>query len=370
MKDFGSGGKAGLRWTTYRRRLRRPFATAHGEITEREGAIVCLEDGEGRRTFGELAPWPEWGSETLAAAIGWLTTSDTEWAAADSVWNVALERTCLLAADSAKTLPAASFALACAAMSAAEEGNAWDGLDGWRWPTAFLLPTGREALEAGSAAYDSGHTVCKMKAGLQAAPEEWAVWEGLIRRWPGMRWRIDANGGWDGRVAQWWFERLADRPCVQFVEQPLAPGREEETLRLIERYGVPVALDESWPLVRENRQFLETWPGWVSVKPSLCGLPTVLLEQLKPLGNRVVFSTAMETGIGLRGWLRRVAVPWARQRSWDLQADQSDWPALGLGGGWWENDGWGPDRFAPFLDPAQPPWEGDGEIWERIWREC
>ena len=53
---------------TYRRPLRAPLRTAHGTWAEREGIILRLEDESGRVGFGEIAPIPWFGTETLAAA--------------------------------------------------------------------------------------------------------------------------------------------------------------------------------------------------------------------------------------------------------------------------------------------------------------
>ena len=54
------------------RRYRLPFLrtvrTAHGPWTAREGLLVRLEDGAGRVGYGEVAPMPEFGTETLAEA--------------------------------------------------------------------------------------------------------------------------------------------------------------------------------------------------------------------------------------------------------------------------------------------------------------
>src|SRR6185295_10255884 len=53
---------------SYRLPLRTPLRTAHGLWTEREGLIVRLEDESGRAGYGEIAPIPAFGTETLAEA--------------------------------------------------------------------------------------------------------------------------------------------------------------------------------------------------------------------------------------------------------------------------------------------------------------
>ena len=53
---------------TYQLPLRAPLRTAHGPWAEREGIIVRLEDEAGRVGFGEIAPIPWFGTETMAEA--------------------------------------------------------------------------------------------------------------------------------------------------------------------------------------------------------------------------------------------------------------------------------------------------------------
>ena len=45
-----------------------PLRTAHGVWAEREGLIIRLEDESGAVGYGEIAPIPWFGTETLAEA--------------------------------------------------------------------------------------------------------------------------------------------------------------------------------------------------------------------------------------------------------------------------------------------------------------
>jgi len=53
----------------YQRPLLHPLQTHHGLWEIREGIIIRLEAEDGRIGWGEIAPLPEFGSETLSAAI-------------------------------------------------------------------------------------------------------------------------------------------------------------------------------------------------------------------------------------------------------------------------------------------------------------
>ena len=49
----------------YRRAFRQPLRTVHGEWTTREGFLVQVEQ-DGGFGYGEVAPLPSFGSETVA----------------------------------------------------------------------------------------------------------------------------------------------------------------------------------------------------------------------------------------------------------------------------------------------------------------
>ena len=49
----------------YQARFVRPFQTAAGTLTQRQGLIVRVTDAEGRCGYGEAAPLPGFSDETL-----------------------------------------------------------------------------------------------------------------------------------------------------------------------------------------------------------------------------------------------------------------------------------------------------------------
>jgi O-succinylbenzoate synthase len=75
--------------------------------------------------------------------------------------------------------------------------------------------------------------------------------------------------------------------------------------------SVPVALDESLHQPDGSRRDdptgtrgwpaqLPAWPGWLVRRPALEGDPRPLLAQLQQGRPRLMLSTALETGIGMR----------------------------------------------------------------------
>ena len=322
------------------RRYRLPFRavvrTAHGPWSEREGLLVRLEDETGAVGFGEAAPIPHFGTETVdedeagCRALG-------EWTESEVLAAVPERLACL------------RNALSCALQECArarvvnrEEQRA--GTSAPYLAIAALLPAGRAALTQISPQAEIGFRVFKWKVGVGDAADEMALLEDVCAALPsGAKLRLDANGAWDRRRATRWLERCADRP-VEFVEQPCFAEASQGTahrqkvedvlMGLAADYPTPLALDES--LVGDGdieRWIGAGWRGIFVIKPALLGDVSSAVAKLEKAKANVVFSSALETAVGARAALR-TALAWGGERRalgfgvWPLFADaRFDGPA-------------------------------------------
>lgn len=328
-----------LQFRRYRLPLRVPLRTAHEHWTEREGIVVRVQDEAGRCGWGEVAPLPAFGTETVDQAEAALRTLGEDPRPQD------FER---VPARLGCTRQALATALAELAETGRPRESASPGTllpGGSARAVAALLPAGRGATARLTDRLEAGFRVFKWKVGVSDPTEEWGVLDELCGVLPaGGKLRLDANGAWDRRTAERWLERAAERP-VEFIEQPcFAPRRDGETawrraedlLRgLANDYPTPVALDES--LASEDdldRWLTQGWPGWFVLKPSLMADCPRALARLKHANATVVFSSALETAVGARAALR-VAFTWAGEPKalgfgvWPLFTDaRFDGPAL------------------------------------------
>lgn len=265
---------------TYRLPLRAPLRTAHGAWTEREGIIVRLEGETGRVGFGEIAPLPWFGTETLAEAEE-LCRKFGATAEGELLDAVPVRFGCV------------RFALA----QARERPSTGSGQS--RLPVAALLPAGREALQALPVKLEAGFLAFKWKVGVGALDDELGIFDDLLAALPAHATvRLDANGAWDRRQAEKWLTRCADRP-VEFVEQPVAPADEDALRGLAADYPVTLALDESLVRLAEARRWqAQGWPGVFVIKPALAGPLNELAEWITATKADVVLSSAIETALG------------------------------------------------------------------------
>ncbi len=270
----------------YRRPLRAPLRTAHGLWAEREGLIVRLEEGTGSVGYGEVAPLPWFGTETLAEA-----------AEVCGKFGATVEGEVLDAVPA--RFGCVRFALAQARMQPAKVTTSS------RLPVAGLLPAGRGALAALPAMLEAGYLSLKWKVAVGAVDDELGIFDDLLAALPAYaKLRLDANGGWDRRQAAKWLERCAERP-VEFVEQPVKPGDEDALLGLAADYPVTLALDESVTDLAAARHWQgKGWNGIFVIKPALTGPLDELAAWAVETKADVVLSSAIETALGRAAILR------------------------------------------------------------------
>lgn len=294
----------------YRLPFRTPVRTAHGLWSVREGVFVRLtlqaDEGAPRSGIGEAAPVPGFGTESVDAIV-------RECA---SIGGTADAHRLDAVPGNLSSLRHAIHA----ARLAIESGPDPDGPA--FLPVAALLPAGREALGVLPEKSDGGFRIFKWKVGVGDVADELVLMDDLCARLPsGGLLRLDANGAWDRRKAERWLSRCADRP-VEFVEQPVggmatddSHDRERDLLMgLAEDYPTPLALDESLVADGDVEKWIRAgWRGVFVVKPSLIGDLETAMAQLHRAGADVVFSSALETVVGVRSALG-AAFSWSGKR--------------------------------------------------------
>jgi O-succinylbenzoate synthase len=269
------------------------------------------ERSDGVVGFGEAAPVPHFGTETVDEAEAACRTLGA------NITDIAESLV-------PRRLGALRSALSCA-LGANTDVPIHRSLG-----VAALLPAGRAAFLDGPAKAEAGFRVFKWKVGVAPEDDERAMLDDLIAMLPsGSLLRLDANGVWEPRAAERWLAHASDRP-VEFVEQPIAAdsrGAEARLAGMAVDYPVPIALDES--IVSDgdiDRWLGDGWPGYYIVKPSVLGDARAALARLSAAGARVVFSSALETAVGAQAALR-LAFAWPGKVSalgfgvWPLFAD-------------------------------------------------
>jgi len=254
-----------LSWKPVSVRLRAPVLTAHGELRDRDGFLVRVDEGR-----GEACPLPWFGTEDAAAcerALSVAAEALSQLRAPERLEDVALPAWL-------DATPAARHAVELALLDglAQRTGKPLRRLLHARAadevPASALLAARESAALAreASAAAAEGFGTVKLKVAHAPLDEDLAR-AAVVRdaAGPGVRLRLDANGGWDEPSALNALRRLA-RLDVELCEQPSA---EIATLRRLRgATPVPIAADESVP--RANGELLDAVDA-VVLKPMVLG---------------------------------------------------------------------------------------------------
>lgn len=283
----------GFSHRVYRLPFRVPLRTGHGNWTQREGVLVRLEKEDGEVGYGEAAPIPWFGTETVEA----------------------IDRACRtlgpkLTVQQLESVPASMGCLRNA-LSAARSGWLASPENTSARQLAALLPAGRAGLDALRTKLAAGFRVFKWKVGVGDVASELGLLDELCAEMPnGAKLRLDANGSWERRTAERWLERCAERP-VEYVEQPCGASATASDLvhtKLVDLllgleadYPTPIALDESACLDGHVEAWIARgWPGYFVIKPSLLGDVDAVMRMLRKAEAKVVFSSALETAVGAK----------------------------------------------------------------------
>jgi o-succinylbenzoate synthase len=287
-----------LTWTPVRVRLRAPLLTAHGEVRGRDGFLVRLDEG-----CGEACPLPWFGTEDMAACAGALAAAAEALAAARAPER--LEDVQLPAWLDAT--PAARHAIELALLDGLAQragiplrrllhAGALDEV-----PVGALLAAREPAAlarEAWAAAAEGFGTV-KLKVAHGPLADDLAR-AAVVRdaAGPGVRLRLDANGGWDEPSALNALRRLA-RLNVELCEQP---SMDVDSLRRLRgATPVPIAADESVP--RSNGEVLNAVDA-VVLKPMVLGGLLPALEwarRARAHGLRALVTTSLDGAVARLG---------------------------------------------------------------------
>jgi O-succinylbenzoate synthase len=315
IKKMNPQAKIQLDFRLYRRPFCQPLTTHHGTWKVREGIILRLTDIAGNIGWGEIAPLPWFGSETLEAALEFC----------QSLGGQLTEET-ILAISAA--LPACQFGFE----------SAWETLSGKaerqigkRLNYCYLLPTGEAAITAGKNYQDAG--TFKWKIGILSPEVEMAIFEKLAQVLPaGSKIRLDANGGLAEAEAEAWLALSDSAGIVEFIEQPMPAAAFSQMLALSRVFTTPIALDESVATLQQLGEcYQRGWREIFVIKPAIAGSPQRLRQFCRQYPVDLVFSSVFETKIGREAALRLAAELISEKR------------AVGFGINYWfteEEEGW------------------------------
>lgn len=295
----------------YRLPLLRPWASARGGFDSRVGWLIRLETDVGLTGYGDCAPLPQAGTESLEHAASRLEFM------AGKLSGMTPETALDLLDAEVRDAPAACCGLETALLDLLSQ-RAGMPLAQWLNPrspasvkvNAALGALDHETLPRALAAVEAGYLVLKLKVGLSPPRDELALLCDLAGRLPvGVSLRLDANRAWDAADARDFLNALAGLP-VESIEDPLAVPDREGLRRLQAGSPFAVAADESMFLLGAEALLAEPPVRRIVLKPMVQGglRPALALAQrAHEAGVECVVTTTVDSAAGVRAALHLAA---------------------------------------------------------------
>lgn len=295
----------------YRLPLCHPWVSARGDFDVREGWLVKMVTDAGLVGYGDCAPLPQAGTESMESAAACLSA----WAAKLSGMTV---QDALVRIKTETTgMPAAGCGLETALLDLlAQHGGV---------PLAYRLnphssPVVKvnaalggldpQVSERALAAAAEGYSVLKLKVGLAPRNEEISRLQSLAGRLPaGVALRLDANCAWNKVEARDYIDALADLP-VESVEDPLANPDMAEWSRLQDKVSFPLAADESLRMMGVDAVFNQSPVRRVVLKTMALGglVPALALAHRARVADvECVVTSTVDSAVGVTAALHLAA---------------------------------------------------------------
>jgi len=277
--------------------LRRPLRTAVGEIDQRNGFLLEVEDDDGHRGWGEAAPLPGWpGGNAEEVGVVLRRWCDDP----GSTPRAALAPTPIAAAAVDTALISLGAARAEVSLAVHLAGS---GARSTVPVNALIADTDPDAVVAAAArAVADGFGTIKLKVARSSVADDVTVVDAVRRVvGPDVALRLDANRGWTHDEAR--RALVALEPFdIEFVEEPTADLSGWPDLAGL---GVTLAADESMSdpgpdptldLIREGHVgvLVAKIPLLSGVGPTLAAVGVVATRRA-----RVVITSFLDTAVGL-----------------------------------------------------------------------
>ena len=287
-------------------RLRAPWKTARGAISERELLLLALQDADGFIGLGEAAPLESYDGVSLDVVRAALEDCRPALSAAAGTEREELLAECARLAVLPQALSAVDLALWDLAGRRTRR-PVWRLLEsssGDPVQVNHTLTAGDRAGAAAEAARarEAGFSCLKAKVGLGDDAGRLAAIRAAAG--PEMAIRLDANGVWSVDEAQAAL-RMLEPVGLELCEEPVRGL--EEIGQLAERTQVPLALDESAaaPGALDRRSCAA-----VCLKVSRCGGITGLIEaaaRARRTGYEVYLASTLDGPLGIAAALHAAA---------------------------------------------------------------
>jgi len=284
----------------YNLKMKRPWITARGPVSRREGWLIAVTSDSGITGWGDCAPLQAAGTESLTASRQALDECIRHISRGESDQVL----------DGLERLPPAArcgMETALLDLQARSQGVAMADLLGGKKRSVVRVNAAcgnleRDVEQCVSAAVESGFKVIKFKVGLLVPEQEARFLRELARHaGDGISFRLDANGAWSPQQARR-FVAAVEGVNVESIEEPLRQPDANQLRALQALCPYPLALDESLAGSAQASMRSLSSVRRLVLKPAVLGGPRSTLawaDIARNAGLEVVVTTTLESALGV-----------------------------------------------------------------------
>lgn len=299
--------KLELTYHPYELKLKIPFETSKGKISERKGFIISLKSQSGKTGIGDVAPLSEFGSETYEQAERRI--SPMKIAMRAGIEDIRKSLKDLLSVFNSHPALKHGLEQAIIYLICNERNKTIAELLELKLKkeisvnAAIGFQNPDEAVSSARKFVDEGFTTLKIKTGKENFDDDFDIIK-AIRESVGedIKIRIDSNGKWTVEQAAEYLNRLQEF-SIEYAEQPV--NTIDEFKEIKNKTSVPLAADESIRNFETAQKFiLEKAIDFVILKPMMLGgiIPTLDIIELAEKNKVIpVITSSFESAIG-RGY--------------------------------------------------------------------
>lgn len=285
-------------------KLKQPFSTSKGKISERRGFLIKLDSVNGKSGYGDCCPLSEFGSESYEQAEAIL--QDLELKIKIDVNDI--EQSILKTLEPLSSFPAIRHAFEQALLNLISRdmnlslneilNSSSKKIINVNAAIGFLSP--EDSASRAQELVSKGYKTLKLKVGRKNFEEDLACVK-AVRESIGkeINLRIDANGQWNLSDAVSCLKPL-EKFGIEYVEQPV--NKIEDYLALSHKTTIPLAADESIRSLKDAYDFISQKAVKVIVlKPMMLGgvIHTLkIIEFAQENKTKVVVTTSLDSVIG------------------------------------------------------------------------
>lgn len=280
-------------------KLKFPFITSNGILTERKGLILQLTDEFGNTGYGECSPLPGYSSETLLEAEKYLNSSI----------KLIQEQKHLIQLNFPSYISSVSFAAEQALLDLAFQQNKNLWTEKFSISKKIIPVNAVIGFEDYPAIFKkikdkicSGYRTFKIKVGRENPYEDFELLETIRMNFGfDIKLRLDVNQKWTSDEAIEYLDRFKAFE-IEYVEEPCQFAC--STFRTVEETQIPVALDESVKSYTElERLIIECNTDYFVVKPMILGGIFQIINIInlaEQNGKKIIISSSFESAVGKR----------------------------------------------------------------------